>query len=150
MLMFQNGTNLDNALLEVREKVDQVKSFLPDNAGDPSVLRFDINQTPVVQLALTGAEATALQDLAENTIVPYMERQDGVASVGTMGGKTREILIELNLANMSQYGLTTQQVVQALSMENMSGSAGVITKGEQDLQVRVEGEFESLKTSPTR
>lgn len=145
MLMFQNGTNLDNALLEVREKVDQVKSFLPDNAGDPSVLRFDINQTPVVQLALTGAEATALQDLAENTIVPYMERQDGVASVGTMGGKTREILIELNLANMSQYGLTTQQVVQALSMENMSGSAGVITKGEQDLQVRVEGEFESLE-----
>src|SRR5690606_10983192 len=76
MLMFQNKTNLDNALLEVREKVDQLKSFLPDNAGDPSVLRFDINQTPVVQLALTGAEATALQDLAENTIVPYMERQD--------------------------------------------------------------------------
>lgn len=145
LLMFQNGTNLDYALLEVRERIDQVKSFLPDGAGDPSVLRFDLNQLPVVQLALTGAAPERLQQIAENTIIPYLERQDGVASVNTMGGKTREILVELDIAKMASYGISTAHVVQALNAENLSGSAGVITKGEQDLQVRVEGEFESLQ-----
>lgn len=145
VLMFQGGTNLDYALLEVREKVDQVRPFLPENANDPSVLRFNVNQLPVVQLGLSGADAVKLQDLAENTIIPYIERQDGVASVSAMGGKTREILIELDMARLASYGISASHVVQALNAENLSGSAGVITKGEQDLQVRIEGEYESLQ-----
>ena len=100
VLLMSNGTDLDYALLEVRERIDQVKSFLPDGAGDPSVLRLDLNQLPVVQLALTGTAPERLQQIAD-TIIPYLERQDGVASVNTMGGKAREILVELDIAKIA-------------------------------------------------
>lgn len=145
MLQFKNGTNMDNVLLDVREKVDQIKGMLPDDANDPSVLRFDPNQMPIITLGLTGAEPENLQEIADNNIVPFLERQNGVASVSVQGGKTREILVELDRANLARYGLTPSQVVQALNMENKSSSAGAVSKGIQELQIRVKGEFTSVE-----
>lgn len=144
MILFQSGTNLDNALLEVREKVDQVDSFLPEDSNDPSVLRFDPQQMPVMWLSLTGDVPERLQVIAEETVAPQFERIKGVASITIAGGKTREVQVELDQALLSQYGLSTSQVIQALGSENMSGSAGTITRGSQDLQVRIDGEFESI------
>lgn len=144
IIFFKSGTNLDNALIEVREKVDQVKSMLPDDAGDPSVLRFDPQQVPVMQLGLTGANLQILQDLADDQIAPYLERVTGVASASVSGGKEREIQIELDRASMQRYGITTGQVAQALQSENQSSSAGVLTKGDQELQIRVDGAFTSI------
>ncbi|WP_071393435.1 efflux RND transporter permease subunit [Bacillus tuaregi] len=144
IMQFQSGTNLDNALLEVREKVDQVKGFLPEDANDPSVLRFDPQQMPIMTLSLTGDEPESLVKLAEDTVSPYLERSEGVASVSIAGAKTREVQVELQPALLAQYGLSTSQVIQALSAENSSSSAGTITKGSKDLQVRFNGEFESI------
>lgn len=144
ILQFKTGTNLDNALMEVREKVDQVKSFLPDNANEPTVLRFDPQQIPVITLGLSGAEAVRLQALAEDVVVPYLERQDGVASVSVQGGKTREILVELDQAKLSRYGVSASQVVQALRAENLSSPVGTVDKGVGDLQLSVKGEFSSV------
>ncbi|GAE92470.1 RND multidrug efflux transporter [Gracilibacillus boraciitolerans JCM 21714] len=75
--MFENGTNLDNALLEVRESVDQVKAMLPESANAPSVLRFNPNQLPIMWVGLTGSDTTTLQSIAEDTVQPYFERQGG-------------------------------------------------------------------------
>ena len=145
LLMFNSGTNMDNALIEIREKVDQVKALLPDNAGEPSVLRFDPQQFPVMQLGLTGGDPYELQLLAEERIAPFLERVEGVASVTVAGGKTREIQVELDRDLLNHFGITAGQVAQALRGENLSASAGVLTKGDQDLQIRVEGEFTSVE-----
>ncbi|WP_130859275.1 efflux RND transporter permease subunit [Gracilibacillus phocaeensis] len=144
ILMFENGTNLDNALLDVRESVDQVKGMLPEGADDPSVLRFNPNQMPIMWVGLTGADTTTLQSVAENTVQPYFERQGGVASVGIEGGEERVIDLELDRAALDQYGITTQMVQQGLQGANQSGSAGTIQKGDQDLQLRVDGTFTSV------
>lgn len=145
VLMFKNGTNLDNALLDVRERVDQVKGMLPESAGDPSVLRFDPQQLPVLSIGLSGQEAEKLQKIAEDQVVPMLERQSGVASVSIQGGQKREILVELDRAKLSQYGVSPSQVVQALRAENGSASAGSVTKGAGELSVRVKGDFTSLR-----
>lgn len=144
IMQFQSGTNLDNALLEVREKVDQIKAFLPEDANDPSVLRFDPQQMPVMMLSLTGEAPEKLKVIAEDTVSPQLERIKGVASVNILGAKTREIQVELDPALLAQYGVSTSQVVQALQAENSSASAGTVAKGEKDLQVRIDGEFESV------
>ncbi|WP_017756478.1 efflux RND transporter permease subunit [Calidifontibacillus oryziterrae] len=144
VLMFTSGTNLDNALLEVREKVDQVKGMLPADGNDPSVLRFDPQQMPVMWLGLVGDDIVRLQDIAEETVQPLLERAEGVASVSIEGGKKREIRLELDRAKLALYKLTPNQVVQALQAENRSASGGTITKGGQDLQIRIDGEFTSL------
>lgn len=144
ILMFTTGTNLDNALLEVRENVDKVKGMLPEDANDPSVLRFDPQQIPVMWLGVTGDEPERLQEIAEDIIEPYLERAEGVASVSIEGGKKREIQIELDRAKLALYRLTPNQVIQALQADNRSTSGGIITKGTQELQIRVDGEFTSL------
>ena len=144
ILQFENGTDLDSALIDVREKVDQVKGFLPEEANEPSVLRFDPQQIPVMWIGLTGDKPEFLQEMADDQIIPYLERQTGVASVSTEGGKTRELLVELDRAKLTKYGIVPAQVTQALFNENNSASAGAITKGVQDLQIRVVGEFTSI------
>lgn len=144
ILFFKSGTDLNHALIDVREKVDQIKAALPDNAGDPSVLRFDPQQIPVMQLGLTGAEPETLQQLAEDRIAPYLERVEGAASASVSGGKVREIQIELDRAQLNQYGVTASQIAQALRSENQSTSAGVLTKGDQELQIRIDGEFTAI------
>src|SRR5699024_3505496 len=81
LMMFKNGTDLDQALLDVREKVDQIKGALPERAGDPNIMRFSPEQMPVMWIGLTGKEPEALTKIADEQIVPYFERQGGVASV---------------------------------------------------------------------
>lgn len=144
MMMFQNGTDLDQALLDVREQVDQVKGMLPDQAGDPNILRFSPEAMPVVYLGLTGGDTAELTEIANEQIVPYFERQVGVASVSVEGGLEREIQVELDEARLSQYGITSQSVMQAISDSNNSSSVGTVEQGNQDLQLRVTGEFESI------
>ncbi|WGU95726.1 efflux RND transporter permease subunit [Paenibacillus dendritiformis] len=145
MLQFKTGTNMDNALIDVREKVDQIKGMLPEDANDPSVLRFDPNQMPIITLGLTGASPEKLQEIADTNIIPFLERENGVASVSVAGGKTREILVELNRANLARYGIGASQVVQAINAENKSAVAGSVPKGVQDLQIRVKGEYTSVE-----
>ena len=48
VMMFKNGTDLDQALLDVRERIDQVSGFLPDRAGSPNIMRFSPDQLPVI------------------------------------------------------------------------------------------------------
>ncbi|WP_430790284.1 efflux RND transporter permease subunit [Virgibacillus flavescens] len=145
IMMFSNGVNLDQSLIDVREKIDQVKSFLPEGAGDPSVLRFSPDQLPVMWVGLTGKDPAALTAVAEDQIVPYIERQGGVASVSVEGGKEREIQLILDQAKMKQYGVTAQTLVQSLNSTNQSASAGSVDKGTQDLQIRITGELESVE-----
>ena len=144
VMMFKNGTDLDQALLDVRERVDQMKDFLPDRAGSPNIMRFNPDQLPVIWVGLTGKDPNALTELAETEVVPYFERQEGVASVTVEGGKNREIQLILNEAAMMQYGIQAQEVMQAINNANTSSSVGTIEKGTQDLQVRITGEFDSL------
>jgi HAE1 family hydrophobic/amphiphilic exporter-1 len=144
IMEFNNGTDLDQALLDVREKVDQVGGALPDDAGDPNIMRFSPDQLPVMWVGLTGEDAAELTAIADDQVVPFFERQAGVASVSVEGKKEREIQLELNQEKLQQYGVTPDAVMQALGSSNQSASAGTVEKGDKDLQLRVTGEFESL------
>jgi len=144
IMEFKSGTNLDNTLLDIREKVDQVKEFLPKDAGTPSVLRFDPQQLPIMSLALSGEDSSRLQSMTETQFIPFLERQKGVASVSAAGGKTREILVELNRAALARYGVAPSQIVQVLGAGNQSVSAGSVVKGQQEMQIRVKGEYSSV------
>lgn len=145
IMMFKNGTDLDQALLDVREKVDQVKSFLPEQANDPNILRFSPEAMPILYIGLSGKDTASLTNLADSQIVPFFERQPGVASVTVEGGKVREIQLELDPVQLEQYGLSPQQVMSALNETNSSASVGTVDKGNQDLQVRIIGEIESVE-----
>lgn len=144
VIMFKNGTNLDQALLDVREKIDQVKGFLPSEANEPNILRFSPDALPVMWVSITGGDPARLTEIANDQIVPYFERQEGIASVTVEGGKEREIQIILDTAKLQQYAISAQEVAQSIAATNQSASVGTVEKGNQDLQLRVIGEIESI------
>ncbi|SEP74403.1 hydrophobic/amphiphilic exporter-1, HAE1 family [Virgibacillus subterraneus] len=145
IMMFNNGVDLDQALLDVREKVDQAKGFLPEEAGEPSVMRFSPDQLPVMWVGLTGDDSATLTQVAEDEVVPFFERQGGVASVTVEGAKEREIQLILDQAKLQQYGVSAQMITQSLNSSNQSASVGAVEKGNKKLQLRVTGEFESVE-----
>lgn len=145
MLMFSSGTDLDQALLDVRESVDQVGAMLPDQAGTPNIMRFNPDQMPIVTLGLTGEDTEELTEVANEDIVPYFERQEGVASVTLEGGRESEVQLVLDPEKLQQYGVSEQVIAQELNSSNQSASVGNVERGDKDLQMRVTGEFESLE-----
>ncbi|MGR9048521.1 efflux RND transporter permease subunit [Halobacillus faecis] len=145
LMQFNTGVNLDSTLLQVRENVDQVTGLLPEGASDPSVLRFDPQQLPIMTVGLSGDTPDELQKIAENRLVPFLERQEGVASVSIEGGQTKEVQVLVDRAQMATYGLDSQTLIQALNAANQSASAGTIEKGQKDLQIRIDGEFSSVE-----
>lgn len=143
--LFNNGTDMEFAALEMREKVDMVKGFLPDGANDPMVLKVDPNSMPIVQIALSSNRDLAqLQSLAEETFSQRLERLDGVASVSVGGGFGKEIEIKVDQNKLANYGLNISQISQLLSASNMNLPGGNVNKGESELAVRVVGEFRSI------
>lgn len=146
IMMFDYGRDLDDALVDIREKVDQVAGMLPEGANDPSVMSIDPNATPVIitSLAGEGLSLNELQEIAENEVQPEFERINGVASASLSGGVEREIQIHLNQSLLTNYGVSSQQVIGALSAENRSISAGTVEQGGKDTQLRVVGEYTSV------
>ncbi|WP_100405660.1 efflux RND transporter permease subunit [Bacillus solitudinis] len=144
IMQFDWGREIDEAMNDIRERIDQVAGILPEGANRPSILRIDPQQTPVMWLGLAGGSPERMQALVDEELQPYFERISGVASVGIEGSQQREILVELNRANLQNYGLSGSEVVQAINGANTNASAGNLTRGTQDLQLRISGEFTSL------
>ena len=143
---FNNGTNMDFAALEMREKIDMVKGFLPDDAAQPMVMKLDLNSMPIIEIAVsTNGDLSGLQSLAEETFQQRLERIDGVASVSVGGGFVREIEVLVDPSTLSGYGLSTNQLAQLLAAANMNLPGGNVERGDQKLSIRVVGEFKSLE-----
>ncbi|AFS77387.1 acriflavin resistance protein [Gottschalkia acidurici 9a] len=142
---FTQGTDMDFAALEMREKIDLVKGFLPQDAKDPMVIKVDPNSMPVLQLAITGNEdLSELQTIGEDTIQPRLERIAGVASVSISGGYENQIEIIVNEERLKGYGLSIDSISQVLRAENLNLPGGEVTKGSQKLTIRTKGQFTSL------
>lgn len=141
---FNWGTDMDQATLDMREKVDLMGGSLPDSAGSPRVIKIDPNSTPILSLAVSGPmDIVELNKIAEDLIQPRIERVDGVASLSISGGKTREIQLTINPNAMNTYGLTVDQITQSLSARNLAGTAGSVAEGQRNISIKVTGEFDS-------
>ncbi|ABO51453.1 acriflavin resistance protein [Desulforamulus reducens MI-1] len=145
IVQFNWGTNMDNAAIELREKIDYVKGALPSDVKSPRVMKLDPNQAPIISFSVTGTDVVKLKKIAEDTIQSRLERIDGVASVSISGGKTREIKVILDPAKMEAYGLGTNQVMQAIASDNITGTAGLVDKGSNETAIRVVGEYNTLE-----
>jgi len=145
IVWFKWGTDMDYATLQMREKVDLVKGFFPDEVSTPMVIKMDPAMMPVIQLGLSGGKDLAdLKNVADDIVKPRLERLEGVASVMVTGGYNREIQIVADPVKMQAYGIGLGQITQALKSENMNLSSGQVTEGKKELFVRTMGEYQSL------
>lgn len=146
LVSFNWGTDMDFATLKMREKMDAVRDFLPSGAPSPRVMRFDPSDLPIMQLAITAEneEFSTLKRIAEEDIKPRLDGVEGVASVSIEGGANKEVQVNLDPEKLASYGLTIQQIQQIIGSENINLPAGSIEDQNQNLPIRVTGQFESI------
>ncbi len=145
MVEFEWGTNLDFAAQDIRNKIGLIESWLPEDAGTPLVLKFDLSMMPVVFYGATGdCSLRELKNILEEKIKDRIERIDGVASCMLMGGEEREINVSIDRARLASHSIGLNQVISALRATNLNFSAGHITRGYKEYSIRVVGEYENI------
>lgn len=146
ILQFTQGTDMDVAALEVREKLDMIRGVLPDGVSDPIVLKLDPNMLPIMSFAVSqeGKTDQELQVWVEDVLKPRIERIEGVASVSILGAKQTEVKVIVDPEKLMSYGLSMDLVVSALRAGNLNLPGGVVQDGQYDLLVRVSGQFTNL------
>lgn len=144
MVTFADGTDMDEAMVDLRDRIDRVKGFLPEDADAPMTMTIDVDAMPVVTVGLKGADLAELQAIAEDDIQPALERIDGVASVDIAGGYENEIAIDTDADRLAGYGLSVSYIAQMLAAENIALPAGEVQSGDQSFSVRADGEFSSV------
>ena len=144
MVTFADGTDMDEAMVDLRDRIDRVKGFLPEDADAPMAMTIDVDAMPVVTVGLKGTDLAELQAIAEDDIQPALERIDGVASVDIAGGYENEIAIDTDADRLAGYGLSVSYIAQMLAAENIALPAGEVQSGDQSFSVRADGEFSSV------
>lgn len=140
------GVDMNQASIDLGEQIDLMKGFLPPEANNPMVIKMDPNILPIIQIVGTGdLPLKDLKTILEDKVVPRLERIEGVASVLLSGGDTREIRVEVDPAKLNYYGLTLPQLLQAFQGDNVNLSGGIAEMGNQEILLRIRGEYQSLE-----
>lgn len=145
MVEFTQGTDMDFAALQMREKVDMVKGMLPDDVAAPRIFQYDLSMLPIIQLGMSnGGDLAALKVVAEDKVKDRLERIKGVAAVDIIGGLEREIKINILPRELEGYGLSLNQISQILRAENLNLPGGQLEEGKSQFTVRTTGEFTDI------
>ena len=148
-LEFAVGTNMEEALLLVSNRLDRVDGY-PSEATEPSIRTASSDDSPITWIVLlrTGdndKEIHTFGDFAEDVIQDRLERVKGVARVNVYGSALTEMEIVIDPERMARYGLTITEIATMLRAANASLSAGDVEEGKRRYVVRVEGEFSKLE-----
>jgi multidrug efflux pump subunit AcrB len=141
---FVTGTDIDRALQDVKDKVDEAKGDLPsDLEDDPSVFEINLSQMPIIVFSLSGTcGLSCLKEIADD-LQDEVEALPGVMEVEINGGLEREIRVEVVPEKLSYYGLTIANLQTVVQSENRNTSGGAIRLGQGRYQLRVPGEFQT-------
>lgn len=142
---FDWGINLDESIDEIRANLDRITRRLPDNAGSPTINRFDPSSAPIITIGLSGQmDESFLRTIAEDEISAELQKIDGVANVEVRGGRSRRITVGLKRERLAVLGITINQVASAIRSENVTMPAGSLETETSQLLLRTSGKLESV------
>ncbi|MBB4707633.1 acriflavin resistance protein [Xanthomonas arboricola] len=153
VLEFAWGTNMDQASLEVRDKMEALS--LPLETKPPVLLRFNPSTEPIMRLALSPKQApasdndairqlTGLRRYADEDLKKKLEPVAGVAAVKVGGGLEDEIQVDIDQQKLAQLNLPIDNVITRLKEENVNISGGRLEEGSQRYLVRTVNQFVDL------
>ena len=151
LLQYEYGTDMDNAYSDLRKRLDLVRSSLPEDASDPTIIEMDINQVASIYLSVNVEGINNIYNYTEKEIVPEFEKLSSVASVDISGGSEEYISVSLIPEKLEQYRLdmtTVAQLVGAASFRMPAGETGV---GSTELNISTGVEYttpEELENIP--
>ncbi len=146
VINFTWRTNMDTIVSEIRENVTAIEDDLPATAERPSIVRFNPEFLPSIVLNVSSPTAGLdLRRLAEQSIVPQLEKIEGVATVQVFGGKIAAVTCTLDLNSIRKLDIPILNIQRAFEGENVNLPAGSISVGDRYIVLRALGEFSSLR-----
>ena len=139
VMEFEEGTGMDSAMIEMNAALDQLSGSLPDAAGSPILMKINPDLLPIMVLAV-DSDSIARQELSEfttSTVIPALERVDGVASVSGSGLLESQIRIELDQSRidaLNEKVLTAIDGSLADAEKQLKATRKQITEGKKKLE----------------
>lgn len=144
-ITFGWGTDVDTAALDVRGKLEDELSELPEEIERPQVRKFDISSFPVVLLGISSKlNPVELTELVENRLRQRFSRIPNIAQVDLWGGYPREVRVELDPERVKALRIPLQDVLTALQDANLDLPAGQIDEGRHQVVLQAPASFENL------
>jgi HAE1 family hydrophobic/amphiphilic exporter-1 len=150
-LLFKQGTDMDVAYREVRDRVQRVRARLPEDADRIFIRKEDETGIPIAMIGLAIDPAlTDPYNLIEKEIVFPLQRIDGVATIGAEGIEEKEILIELDREATEAAGLNIYQLGLELAGDNFTLASGHVRSGGDKLLLRSVASYDDLEALENR
>lgn len=143
---FNWGTNLDFAIFDLRQKLDQIRDSLPDDSKTPSIVKQNVKSIlPVAFLSLTGnVDPKYLRFIADEIVSKKIEETPMIASTTVLGGAKREIQIILDPLKLYKYNISVNLIQNIIKSNNISLPTGYITLGNKDFTIRPYSEITEI------
>ena len=147
MIAFELGKDVNIAVAEVKQKVDAITMYFPNDVEKPSVDKMEIGSESIMEIILTG-NLTPLElfEIADKQLNEKFSQIEGVAKVNISGGQEREIQVELDDKTVMENMISLPQLAQILAAQNMNMPGGQFQQDDQEYSVRLEGEFDQVET----
>lgn len=143
---FKLSMDIKYAEQQIRDRIAKVRNKLPEDALDPLVRRVDPSDQPILSVAVESElPASQLYDLVDQVVRPRLEQVEQVGLVEIVGGRKREIHVELDLARMSEFEVTASMVRNNLAVVGKNTPAGKIDQGDRTSVIRTLGEFRRIE-----
>lgn len=146
-LTFRTGTDLDAAVLQVSNRLEQVREF-PEDAEKPVIRTVNVSASAIGWFILKTTDDNPLDinryhNFAEDVIKPRFERVPGVAISNVFGGNEMEMQIQVDPAVMASLNVTIPDIIKTLDRENTNITAGDFNEGKRRFIVRTVSEYTS-------
>ena len=135
LLQYDYDQNVNDAYLDLRAALDQVKGDLPDDAQDPMIIEMNMDSMPSISYSVSTTDGTDALAFVKQDVVPELEALSTVAQVTVSGGQEQHIKVELNRDEMNQYGLDMNSIAQYMKASDFTIPLGSVDQGSQSISV---------------
>lgn len=147
LIIFDLEVQSSDAAQQVRDKIAQIEALLPDNAGDPQILRFDPGELPVMSVGISSdrLDVGQLTTITEDVIAKRIANIKGVGRASVVGGRPHEVHIDIDPDRLTALSIGVSEVLGAIAAENQDLPAGAITTDGATTSVQVEGRLATIR-----
>ncbi|MDA3852023.1 MAG: efflux RND transporter permease subunit [Spirochaetaceae bacterium] len=138
---FSSDISVEEALRRTKDAVDLARPELPDGADEPNVREFSVSDWPIFIVSLSHPEGVDLINESAEWVKDELSKINGVLEVEITGNPLKELAIELDPYQMASYGLSIDNVTQAIQQEHISIPGGVLKNEERNTVLAVTGEI---------
>lgn len=145
MIQLNAGSNADYALNDAQRKVNAVLADLPDDADPPSLVKFSLDDLPIMTIAATAEmDEVEFFDLLDKKIQPILSRVPGVAQINLVGGEEREIQVNIDQSKLEGFGLSIPEIRQVVMASNLDFPTGNVKTRENTTLIRLAGKYKDV------